>query len=75
MSAMFATELQAIGAPLARVARPVPRPAAHQVLVAVKACGVCRTDLHVVDGELSDAKLPLVPGHEILHSRQISKAA
>ena len=43
-----------------------PRPAAGQVLLRVKACGVCRTDLHVVDGELEHPKLPLVPGHEIV---------
>src|SRR5438105_1173281 len=46
--------------------RPVPRPAPGEVLVAVNACGVCRTDLHVVDGELPDPKLPIVPGHEIV---------
>jgi len=45
---------------------PVPQPAAHEALIAVKACGVCRTDLHVVDGELTHPKLPLVPGHEII---------
>jgi alcohol dehydrogenase, propanol-preferring len=66
MSSMLAMELRAIATPLASVARPVPCPAAHQVLVAVEACGVCRTDLHVVDGELPHAKLPLVPGHEIV---------
>jgi alcohol dehydrogenase, propanol-preferring len=46
--------------------RQVPEPAAGQILVAVEACGVCRTDLHVVDGELSHPKLPIVPGHEIV---------
>src|SRR6202521_3341009 len=46
--------------------RPLPRPGAGEVLVEVKACGVCRTDLHVVDGELPDIKLPIVPGHEIV---------
>jgi len=45
---------------------PVPKPDAAQVLVKVSACAVCRTDLHVVDGELPDPKLPLVPGHEIV---------
>lgn len=44
----------------------VPSPADGQVLVRVRACGVCRTDLHVVDGELPDPKLPLVPGHEVV---------
>jgi propanol-preferring alcohol dehydrogenase len=46
--------------------RPLPAPATGEILVAVAACGVCRTDLHVVDGELPDPKLPLVPGHEIV---------
>ena len=46
--------------------RPTPSPAVGQVLVRVAACGVCRTDLHVVDGELPRPKLPLVPGHEIV---------
>jgi propanol-preferring alcohol dehydrogenase len=44
---------------------PVPEPGPRQVLVKVEACGVCRTDLHVVDGDLRHPKLPLVPGHEI----------
>ncbi len=45
---------------------PMPKPGPGQVLVKVIACGVCRTDLHVVDGELPDAKLPIIPGHEIV---------
>ena len=45
---------------------PVPVPGPGQVLVRVHACGVCRTDLHVVDGELTEPKLPLVPGHEVV---------
>jgi propanol-preferring alcohol dehydrogenase len=45
---------------------PVPEPGPGQVLIRVKACGVCRTDLHIVDGELTQPKLPLVPGHEIV---------
>ncbi|GAC1043201.1 zinc-dependent alcohol dehydrogenase family protein [Rhizobium sp. No.120] len=44
----------------------IPQPARHQVQIRVCACGVCRTDLHVVDGELTHPKLPLVPGHEIV---------
>jgi propanol-preferring alcohol dehydrogenase len=44
----------------------IPTPSAGQVLVRVAACGVCRTDLHVVDGELADPKLPIIPGHEIV---------
>ena len=45
---------------------PIPGPGPGQVLVKVHACGVCRTDLHIVDGELTEPKLPLVPGHEIV---------
>jgi len=45
---------------------PDPHPGAGQVLVSVRACGVCRTDLHVIDGELPDPKLPLVVGHQIV---------
>src|SRR5215470_3569992 len=52
--------------PLTMRERPTPAPAAGDILVEVAACGVCRTDLHVVDGELSDPKLPIVPGHEIV---------
>ncbi|MFO1055556.1 MAG: zinc-dependent alcohol dehydrogenase family protein [Dongiaceae bacterium] len=58
--------LDAPGRPLreARLARRAPGPG--EVLVAVAACGVCRTDLHLVDGELPDPKLPVVPGHEVV---------
>jgi propanol-preferring alcohol dehydrogenase len=52
--------------PLALRDMPVPQPDAGQVLIRVSACGVCRTDLHVVDGELPDPKPPLIPGHEIV---------
>ena len=45
---------------------PAPEPAEGQVLIRVAACGVCRTDLHIVDGELSEPKLPLIPGHQIV---------
>ncbi|HYB54956.1 MAG TPA: zinc-dependent alcohol dehydrogenase family protein [Alphaproteobacteria bacterium] len=48
------------------VAGAVPRPGPHEVLIRVHACGVCRTDLHILDGELTHPKLPLVPGHEIV---------
>ncbi len=47
---------------------PVPEPGAHEILIKVKACGVCRTDLHIIDGELTQPKLPIVPGHEIVGS-------
>lgn len=52
------------GLRLMEVGRPVAEPG--QVLIAVEACGVCRTDLHVVDGELKQPKVPLIPGHEIV---------
>jgi propanol-preferring alcohol dehydrogenase len=46
--------------------RPVPAPTPGQLLIRVRACGVCRTDLHVVDGELPNPSIPIVPGHEIV---------
>jgi alcohol dehydrogenase, propanol-preferring len=48
------------------VDRPIPVPGSGQVLIRVRACGVCRTDLHVVDGELPDIPIPIIPGHEIV---------
>src|ERR1700677_4130192 len=45
---------------------PTPEPGAGQVLIQVHACAVCRTDLHVVDGELPDPKMPVIPGHQIV---------
>jgi propanol-preferring alcohol dehydrogenase len=56
------------GQSLALEQRPVPVPGPGQVLLKVSACGVCRTDLHLIDGELPDPKLPIVPGHEIVGS-------
>jgi alcohol dehydrogenase, propanol-preferring len=46
--------------------RPLPSPGPGEILIEIEACGVCRTDLHVVDGDLPDPKLPIVPGHEIV---------
>ncbi|HEX4885670.1 MAG TPA: zinc-dependent alcohol dehydrogenase family protein [Casimicrobiaceae bacterium] len=63
---MRAMVCEEAGRPLAARERPCPVPGAGQVLVAVTACGVCRTDLHLVDGELPQARLPVVPGHEIV---------
>ncbi|MBI2801132.1 MAG: zinc-dependent alcohol dehydrogenase family protein [Gammaproteobacteria bacterium] len=54
------------GAPLVAVAAPLPDCAADEVLVRVSACGVCRTDLHIIDGELTPPKQPLILGHEIV---------
>jgi len=62
---MLAMVLQEQGRPLRPSERPVPEPGPGQLLVRVHACGVCRTDLHVVDGDLKHPRLPLVPGHEV----------
>ena len=63
---MRAMQLAAPGGALELVEMPVPVPGPGQVLIEIGACGVCRTDLHVVDGELSDGRYPLVPGHQIV---------
>lgn len=63
---MKAMVLHAIGEALIAEERPDPFPAPGEVRLRVEACAVCRTDLHVVDGDLSNPKLPLVPGHEIV---------
>jgi len=63
---MRAMVLQAPRTPLVMRERDNPAPAPDEILVVIAACGVCRTDLHVVDGELPDPKLPVVPGHEIV---------
>lgn len=52
--------------PLVRATVPVPRPAADEVLVAVRACGVCRTDLHVAEGDLAVHRAGVIPGHEVV---------
>jgi propanol-preferring alcohol dehydrogenase len=59
-------ELQAVGGALRPVERDDPTPGPRQLLIRVHACGVCRTDLHLIDGELADPRLPIVPGHEIV---------
>ena len=63
---MHAMVLERAGERLKPVDRPAPAPGPGEVLVRVRACGVCRTDLHVVDGDLSEPDLPIVPGHEIV---------
>jgi len=65
-STMRAMVLDAPGRPLHLATLPLPVPGPGQLLIAVHACGVCRTDLHLIDGELPDPKLPIVPGHEIV---------
>jgi len=63
---MRAMVLRKPGEPLVADEIPVPEPGPGQVLIGIAACGVCRTDLHVIDGDLPDPKLPLVLGHEIV---------
>lgn len=63
---MRAMVLQQAGTPLKLCEWPVPSPGPGQILVQVHACGVCRTDLHIIDGELTKPRLPLIPGHEIV---------
>src|SRR5215472_11590100 len=63
---MRAMVLRRQGEPLELVETPDPEPGPGEARLKVLACGVCRTDLHVIDGELTEPKLPLVPGHEIV---------
>jgi len=58
--------LHSPGAPLRAARVPEPEPGPEEVMIRIRACAVCRTDLHVVDGELPDPKLPLIPGHQIV---------
>lgn len=64
-TAMFAMQLDTVGGPLRAVTRLLPQPGAGELRIRVTACGVCRTDLHILDGEVK-AHLPIVPGHEIV---------
>ena len=63
---MRAMVLDDVGEPLAERRLPDPEPGPGEVLVRVRACGVCRTDLHVIDGDLPHPRLPLVPGHQVV---------
>jgi len=63
---MHAMVLRARGEPLVREERPDPAPASGEILIRVEACAVCRTDLHLIDGELPHIHYPIVPGHEIV---------
>jgi alcohol dehydrogenase, propanol-preferring len=63
---MKAMVLERQGAPLRLSELTLPEPGPGQLRVGVRACGVCRTDLHIVDGDLTEPKLPLVPGHQIV---------
>ena len=63
---MKAMVLETPGEPLRAMQVPVPQPGPEQMLIRVRACGVCRTDLHIVDRKLQSPKLPLILGHEIV---------
>lgn len=65
MSRMWAMQLDAVGGPLRPVSRALPTAGPGEIMLRVAACGVCRTDLHILDGEVA-ARLPIVPGHEIV---------
>lgn len=62
---MIAMQIPAAGGALVRIERPIPHPGPGELLIEVSACGVCRTDLHVLDGEIA-AHYPIIPGHEIV---------
>ena len=73
MFTMTAMQCDAPGGGLRPVEHPVPEPRQDQILVEVAACGVCRTDLHVIDGEIP-ARYPIIPGHEIVgHVRKLGE--
>ena len=69
---MKAMVLEELGKPLRLMELPMPTPGDDQVLIEIEACAVCRTDLHVFDGDLTNPKIPLIPGHEIV-GRVIAK--
>jgi propanol-preferring alcohol dehydrogenase len=64
--AMHAMRLHAVREPLRDDELPAPAPARGEILLRIRACGVCRTDLHIVDGEVIAPRLPITPGHEIV---------
>jgi propanol-preferring alcohol dehydrogenase len=66
MPTMYAMRCEAPGRPLEPGTFALPEPAPGELLLEVRACGVCRTDLHLVDGELASARYPVIPGHEIV---------
>jgi propanol-preferring alcohol dehydrogenase len=63
---MLAMVLEKSGALLQERKLPIPEPSSDQVLIKVHACGVCRTDLHIMDGELPNLQYPIIPGHQIV---------
>ncbi len=63
---MDAMVLEQPGLPLRAVRLPIPKATGHDILIRVSVCGVCRTDLHITDGELAQHKTPLIPGHEVV---------
>ncbi len=72
---MKAAQLDRPGKGLRLVELPEPEPKTGEVLVRVRACGVCRTDLHIVDGEITGGSYPIVPGHQIVGEVVQAKSA
>ncbi len=72
-STMRAMVFEEVGRPLRAVERPIPRPAPGQLLLKVRACGVCRTDLHLLDGEVEIASPPRILGHQIVGDRRVRR--
>src|SRR5207249_4426014 len=66
MCSMRAMVLDQPNQPLRYTDVPTPQPKANQLLIKVSACGLCRTDLHILDGELNEPALPLIPGHQVV---------
>ncbi|MEX2305246.1 MAG: alcohol dehydrogenase catalytic domain-containing protein, partial [Waddliaceae bacterium] len=59
-------QLQQVGEPLKLVELPIPNPKSDEFLIKIEACAVCRTDLHIIEGDLKNPKLPLTLGHQIV---------
>ena len=70
---MHAMVLNEVGTPLVWTELPDRQPGPGEIRVKVMACGVCRTDLHVVDGELPNPQVPIIPGHEIVGRIEASR--
>lgn len=67
---MLAMRVAGPGQPLLAADLPLPVPGDHEVLLQVLACGVCRTDLHIIDGDLPPRQAGIVPGHEVVGRAQ-----
>ena len=66
MTTMIAMQLHNVNQQLQRVELLIPKPSANEILIKISACAICRTDLHIIDGELKDSYFPIIPGHQIV---------